>query len=200
LLFAGAAGAEYARHHGFLSIHLWASSPPVQPAVESAPPRAERPAALPTAALQNTPPEVTEPAPEAEPLPVATVSAAPVETPAQLFSEANDFRRNGKEAQSVPLYRKLQRSYPGSAEAEVSYATLGSLLLERGRAQEALTQFDHYIDHGGALLEDVLAGKASALSRLGRARDERRTWESLLSRFPSSVYAARAKARLAELQ
>jgi TolA-binding protein len=200
LLFAGVAGAEYARHYGLPSMHLWASSPPVQPAVESAPPHAERPAIAPTAAVENTPPEMTELAPRAEPSPVAIVSAAPVETPAQLFSEANDLRRNGKEAQSVPLYRKLQRSYPGSAEAEVSYATLGSLLLERGRAQEALTQFDHYIEHGGALLEDVLAGKASALSRLGRARDERRTWEGLLSRFPSSVYAARARARLAELQ
>jgi TolA-binding protein len=199
LLFAGAAGAEYARHYGFLATHFWMGSPTAATTAEQPSSPSKRPATAPPGTSESTLPEVTEPVPQPEPAPVAIVSATPTETAAQLFSEANDLRRNGKEAQSVGLYRKLQRTFPGSAEAEVSYATLGSLLLERGKAQESLAQFDHYVEHGGPLLEDVLAGKASALVRLGRARDERRTWESLLSRFPSSVYAGRAKTRLAEI-
>jgi TolA-binding protein len=201
LLFAGAAGAQYVRNYGLLSRHLWMKPPPVEGIVESPEPRG-RGSLTPVTASERGMVPVTELATSAEPAPppVAVVSPpSPIETPAQLFSEANDLRRSGKEAQSIAAYRKLQRTFPGSAEAEVSYATLGSLLLDRARPPEALAQFDHYVEHGGPLLEDVLAGKASALGRLGRARDERRTWENLLSRFPSSVYAGRAKARLAEL-
>jgi len=121
------------------------------------------------------------------------------ETAAQVFAEANDLRRTGSDSQAIATYRKVERMFPGSPEAEQSYATLGSLMMEHGSPQEALGQFDHYIDRGGPLLVDVLAGKASALQRLGRTTDERRTWETLLERFPKSVHAARAQARLAEL-
>ena len=93
----------------------------------------------------------------------------------------------------------MERLFPGSPEAQQSYATLGSLMMEHGGSQEALSQFDHYIERGGPLLVDVLAGKATALQRLGRTAEERRTWETLLDRFPKSVHAARAKSRLAEL-
>jgi len=205
LLFAGAAGAQYARHIGLLRSHLWATAPLSEPSTETAEVRTKHGSPSPAAVSENTPsiaegaeatPSIDTPSPVAAP---AAIAPTPTETSGQLFSEANDLRRGGKGAQSIAVYRKLQKLFPGSPEAEISYATLGSLLLEQTRAQEALAQFDHYIDRGGPLLEDVLAGKASALGRLGRSREERKTWESLLSRFPSSVYAGRAKVRLAEL-
>jgi TolA-binding protein len=121
------------------------------------------------------------------------------ETAAQVFADANELRRTGKDSQAMVTYRKVERLFPGSPEAEQSYATLGSLMMEHGSPQEALGQFDHYLERGGPLLVDVLAGKAGALQRLGRAGEERRTWETLLERFPKSVHATRAKTRLAEL-
>ena len=43
-----------------------------------------------------------------------------------------------------------------------------------------------------------MAGRATALEKLGRAGDARRAWESLLVLFPSTPYAAHARARLDE--
>jgi outer membrane protein assembly factor BamD (BamD/ComL family) len=121
------------------------------------------------------------------------------ETAAALFSQANELRRMGKDGQAIVLYRKLQRVFPGTPQAEQSYATLGQLSLQHLGADEALTQFDRYLAHEGPLAEDVLVGRAIALQRLGRGHEERRTWETLLRRFPSSVHAPRAKTRLDDL-
>ncbi len=198
VLVAGAAGAQYVRRSPFLRAYFW-TAPITEPSVEpSTTDRPKRVAPAAPVAEAVAPSPAVEPDPPAA-APAVVAPAVPAETAGQLFSEANDLRRSGKGAQSIPLYRKLQKLFPGSPQAEISYATLGSLLVEQGRPQEALGQFDHYVERGGPLLEDVLAGKASALARLGRSSDERRTWETLVSRFPSSVYAGRAKARLAEL-
>jgi hypothetical protein len=118
---------------------------------------------------------------------------------AALFVQANELRRAGKDDQAIALYRRLQHLFPGSLQAEQSNATLGQLLLQRSSANEALSQFDRYLSHAGPLTEDVLVGRALSLERLGRSHEERKTWESLLQHYPTSVHAARAKARLAEL-
>ena len=39
-----------------------------------------------------------------------------------------------------------------------------------------------------------------ALERLGRADDEKRTWQRLLAEHPNSVYASQAKQRLEALR
>jgi tetratricopeptide (TPR) repeat protein len=122
------------------------------------------------------------------------------ETAAALFSRANDLRRIGRDDQAIQTYRKLQRLFAGTPQAEQSYATLGLLLLEHFSADEALTQFDRYLAGEGLVTEDVLVGRALALQRLGRTHEERATWETLLHRFPSSVHATRAKTRIAELR
>jgi TolA-binding protein len=116
-----------------------------------------------------------------------------------LFAQANELRRAGHDDQAMALYRRLQHLFPGSPQAEQSNATLGQLLLQRSSSDEALSQFDRYLSHAGPLTEDVLVGRALSLERLGRAHDERRTWEALLQHYPTSIHAARAKARLAEL-
>jgi len=119
---------------------------------------------------------------------------------AELFAAANRLRRTGQDAQAIQTFNQLQRAFPTSGEAAVSHATLGSLLLQRGDAQAALLQFDRYVAHGGPVLEEALAGRARALARLGDSARERGAWQALLARFPRSVHAARARARLAELR
>jgi TolA-binding protein len=194
LLITGVAGARF-----------WSrvrSLPPTD-AVDSAPATAAkatpREPTNPPPALPENPGEGTESV-MTDPTPVhAQPSLEPRETAAQVFAEANELRRTGKDPQAMVTYRKVERLFPGTAEAQQSHATLGSLLMDHGNPQDALGQFDRYIEHGGPLLVDVLAGKATALQKLGRAAEERYTWETLLARFPKSVQATRAKTRLAEL-
>jgi TolA-binding protein len=71
-------------------------------------------------------------------------------------------------------------------------------MLELGQSSGALSQFDRYLSRKpqGPLAQEALFGKASALARLGRLAEERRTWETLLARFPKSVYRDRANERL----
>jgi hypothetical protein len=164
-----------------------------------------------------TPPEtapVTEPpaqaSPSAAPASEATTSEtsrkpAPNEavSASELFSRANQARREGKAKEAVRLYRSLQERFAGSSEELVSRVTLGRLLLDRlGDSRGALVQFNSYLASpgGGALREEAMVGRALALGRLGRAADERAAWRGLLEAFPRSTHEKRAKARLDELE
>ncbi|MGE0789044.1 MAG: tol-pal system YbgF family protein [Sandaracinaceae bacterium] len=121
--------------------------------------------------------------------------------PDALFATANAARRSGEHVEARRLYLQLQRAYPRSVEALVSRVSLGRLLLERmGQPAAALPHFDAYLAQSThtALAEEALFGRASALMRLGRRAQERAAWEQLLRRFPGSVYADRAHARLAD--
>ena len=121
-----------------------------------------------------------------------------------MFAEANAERRAGDVAGATKLYQELQRRYPHSREAEVSRVIVGRLSLEGARDPKlALEQFDsalntHDSDRAG-LDEEALFGRASALMRLGHPQEERRAWEQLIQQYPDSIYAERARARLAEL-
>jgi TolA-binding protein len=110
-------------------------------------------------------------------------------------------RREGDAARAQRLYRALQQRYPRSPEVEVSRVSLGRVELELGAARAALDQFERYLSKRprGPLAEEALFGKASALERLDRAKEERSTWEQLLATFPGSLYAERARMRLGVL-
>ena len=114
-------------------------------------------------------------------------------TAAALFSRANSARRAGRTSDAVALFTRLQREYPRSAEAAHSHLSLGRLLLAQHAPQAAL---DHFSRYRGPLAEEALLGRAQALAALGRLDEERGVWRELLDRFPKSVYAARARARL----
>jgi tetratricopeptide (TPR) repeat protein len=118
---------------------------------------------------------------------------------AGLFSHANRARWGGDHDRALELYRTLVEWYPGSTEAHESQAVLGSMLLVDGDAGAALHCFDNYLRTGGALREDVMADRARALGRLGRAHDELQAWSDLLRAFPASVHASFASSRLREL-
>ncbi len=154
---------------------------------------------------------VAEPAPQPEPITAPPImpaikpvvhapapAAAPRTGAAAMFDDANEARRRGDYARAIELHRELQERHPATREAQVSRATLGRLLLDRGDLVSALASFDDYLAHGhGELDEAVMVGRATALDRLGRTSEARRAWDALLAAFPSSPYAEHARGRVA---
>lgn len=183
--------------------------------------RAAAPRALEATASRKAPaaatpvlptPAVPEPAPapatvspkDATESPAEPAKAAPSEltSAAELFSHANQARREGKVKEAARLYRALQERFAGSGEELVSRVTLGRLLLDRlGDSRGALVQFNSYLASpgAGALREEAMVGRALSLGRIGRTTEERAAWKALLDSWPKSTHAKRAEARLAEL-
>ncbi len=118
-------------------------------------------------------------------------------TAAALFDAESDARRRTDYVQALAFHRELTTRFRPSAEAQVSRAVMGRGLLDRGRAEEALACFDDYLAVGsGNLGEEVMAGRATALERLGRVDDARGAWRRLLERYPATSYVSRATALL----
>ncbi|MBI5487259.1 MAG: hypothetical protein HY905_08000 [Deltaproteobacteria bacterium] len=197
-----------------------AGAPPARP---SPPPPAPLPPPLPAAIAPSGSDTTPRPAPDVTlpPAPVVRsrvpVPGRPAEppapqevpdglgpepTPAQLLAQANELRRTGAYVDAAGLYRELQRRYPGTREELVSRVTLGRVLLERlDDAAGALAIFDGYLTAapGGTLAEEAWVGRALALQRLDRTDEERAAWTTVLSLFPDSAHAERARRRLAEI-
>jgi hypothetical protein len=171
-------------------------------------------AAAPAKPAAPTPSAIAVHEPALAPLPVTPeeTTAGPAELPkaasseansaAEVFSRANQARRDGKAKEAARLYRVLQERFAGSSEELVSRVTLGRLLLDRlGDSRGALLQFNSYLASpgGGALREEAMVGRAISLGRIGRRTEERAAWKALLDTWPKSTHATRAEARLAEL-
>lgn len=201
--------------------HASATSPLPMPVGPSRSTGARPSAIAPTAVLTASTPEpaaAPAPAPLPEPVPklppaspravpaparVATTSpavpsAAPVaSTAAGLFEAANTARRTGDTNGALAGYDALERQFPSSPEARVAKATTARLLLDRGDAAGALRRFDAYLASGSTeLREEAMAGRATALERLGRDEEESRAWAALLATYPRTPYAAHARARV----
>lgn len=182
--------------------------PSAAPAVESraagAPPRSverpvERPVEPPVERPVEPPPaEAPMPpdSPPPKPAPSAHGPAHPVVTPEGLFERGEQLRRARHADAAIAIYRRLQATFPETGEARLSFALAGELLLERGRPGDALAQFDRHLSLNGEAGEEALAGRATALEQLHRTSEAAAAWRSLLARFPRSVYAERARARL----
>ena len=128
-----------------------------------------------------------------------SVTAEPVAVvgPAELFEVASEAQRRGDYGRVLDTDRELEQRYPTSREAQVARAIVGRLLLDRGDPSGALAKFDAYLAAGaGDLGEEAMAGRAMALDRLGKSDSAARAWAALAAAFPSSAYAARARARL----
>jgi TolA-binding protein len=146
------------------------------------------------ASPDRSPPEV----PAVKPLAPSKRVPARAEGAATLFAEANEARRSGDHARALALHRRLQQDFASSREAHASYGIEGRLLLDRGDAAAALASFEAYRQRGhGPLDESVLAGRASALERLGRNEDARAAWRLLLASFPDSPYGEHARRQAA---
>lgn len=140
-------------------------------------------------------PAVSTLAPAAAP---KTVAALDVGSPGELFASAASARRRGKAQEAMLLYDALQSRFPASAEANAADMALGMLRLQRGSARSALDHFTRYLSRNqrAELVPDALWGKAQALSSLGRVAEARRSYQSLLERYPDSTYAAAARSKL----
>jgi hypothetical protein len=175
------------------------AAPHVEAPTEQTVPVVEAPATpveLPPAATEAPSPPLATPAPVA-PRPVPRISDM---SASELLDAESDARRQGDYDRVVSLHRQLVSRFGGSREAQVSRATVGRLLLDRGNPADALTSFDAYLGAGaGALEEEALIGRATALERLGRRDEASRAWGDLLAAFPETPYAAHARTRLGGL-
>jgi TolA-binding protein len=121
-------------------------------------------------------------------------------TASSLFRDASAARRAGDFATARTLYVELQARFPSTNEARVSQVSLGKLLLSTGKPREAERAFAAYLRGGaGDLGEEALVGRASALAALGQANEERRAWQELTRKYPTSIYRARAETRIGAL-
>jgi TolA-binding protein len=185
--FVGAAALiAIAMHHATPVAHVSASTPfTAAPIVEA-----------PAVTIAET---LIAPAPIE---PVKAVSAQPQPTASQLFTRANELRREGHDGEAATTYRALQQRYPSSPEAVASHMTLGRLLLDRRHdPASALGEFDRYLATRvhGELREEALIGRAISLEQLTRDDEEKLAWQALLTEFPGSMYADQARGRLVTL-
>jgi TolA-binding protein len=126
--------------------------------------------------------------------------AASAAAAAALFAEANRARRDGNADRAVSLYGALQSRYPSSAESALSRALLAQLLLDRGSPDAALAGFDRYLAQDAPVLgAEALVGRARSLEQLGKTAGAVAAWAEVQKRFPGSVHARLAAARLAAL-
>ena len=205
IVIAGAAGAGGLGWRVLRSQQLEEASPatsaPAPPPVHA--PRApavSRPVAAPE-------PSTAEAEPPPQPSSPSVIRAAqraavaPPPTADELYRTANEARRGGQTAQAVARYRKLQKQFPGSAEARLSHVSLGRLLLQSDSARGALAQFDAYLAGGSGqrLAAEALFGRGRALQALGRRAEEVQNWRRLIGQYPNSAYAHHANRRLEEL-
>jgi TolA-binding protein len=119
---------------------------------------------------------------------------------ASLLLKANVARREGRAKEASSLYQFLVSHHPNSREALAAQVFHGRLLLDRlGQPSAALARFSAYLTsrNDGTLIEDALVGQALALERLGRGDSARASWQRVLTEYPTSVSAVRARAALA---
>jgi len=161
---------------------------PIRP-IETAPP------------VEAAPSEAPPPAevPRAKTAPSSHGAAHPTVTAGELFERGEKLRREGRADAAITTYQRLQATFPETAEARLSYAFGGQLLLKRGRPADALAQFDRHLRLDGEVGEEALAGRATALEQLHRKPEAIAAWKALLARYPRSIYAERARARLDDL-
>jgi anti-sigma factor RsiW len=175
-------------------------APALSPVFRTAEPPAARVAPPPVPALADVPGPAESPRPSNLPPRAASVRAAV--TAAALFERAGKLRRGGRAEAAIAGYRRLQEAFPDARETRLSFTLTGQLLLERGRPNDALAQFERHSkigEIGGDVGEEALVGRAAALEQLHRTADAIAAWKSLLERYPGSVYAGRARARLIQL-
>jgi len=111
--------------------------------------------------------------------------------PMRLLAQAQAAQARGELAVASAHYAELLTRFPQSAEASVARLARGRLLLQQGRAQEALAAFDAYLAQGGGLGQEARLGRIEALGRLGRDAERAKAVADFVARYPDTR-AARA--------
>jgi hypothetical protein len=154
--------------------------------------------------LQVVPTPTLAPVMTAAPQRKDSVASFVLEQPSELSAgalmrQASRARSLGEIDRAVALLSELQNEFSGTPEAHVSLVSLGKLLMQCGKPNAALQRFSSYLATSGPLEEEALVGRARSLAALGRASEERSTWQRLLARFPGSIYAGAARDRMVTL-
>jgi TolA-binding protein len=127
--------------------------------------------------------------------------SGPVDPEAELAA-ATLARSRGELEQAAQRYRTVIEHYPASRAAGAAQVALGRLLYtELGQPAAALDVLTGYLSRAGdtALTEEVLYYRGLCLQDQGRAAEARESYTRLLTQFPASLYAPRARAKLAQL-
>ena len=138
------------------------------------------------------------------PLTAAARSPRPVtEADAEAaLSLATQARSTGYEGEAVERYRHVIERFAHTRAAGAAHVALGRLLYtELAQPQAALPLFEAYLARGGAqeLAEEAMYHRGMCLLALRRTEDAGASFRQLLERFPGSMYAAQARARLSHL-
>lgn len=178
-----------------------APAPIIHPRISPPPPVQVEPAPIveepPPPPMVEAPVVVRERAVVLEKLTPPPPPPEPVITAPELFRLATQARTEGRRTDAEQTYRELTTRFPQSAEANVAHAVMGRLLLDLNRPTDALVELDAALASGDASLrEDALANRALALDSMNDAARAQAAWSQLLSEFPASIHAKRAKERL----
>jgi len=199
-------GRPLAVYLGIVKVQPVVPPEPVLPAPRT-PSRVSKPSD-PPAPIEEPAPEPTpivrvpEPQPVIHrPTPPPPPAPTPIEpTAAELFKSATTARSEGRFLDAERSYRELTTRFPDSAEASVTHSVLGRLLLDLGRPVDALPELEAALASSNASLrEDALANRALAFEAVGATTRASESWRLLLTEFPTSVHAKRARERLEAL-
>jgi len=149
-----------------------------------------------------------KPDPVAEPLePEADEAIEPetepaVPSPGELIRVARERRISGDWSGAAEAYQQVLTLHPGRPEAVTVLLPLAEIELEHlRRPAKALAHFSQYSAQrpSGALAEEASYGRCAALRALGQTAREIQALEEFLQKFPGSVHAKNARARLESL-
>jgi outer membrane protein assembly factor BamD (BamD/ComL family) len=116
---------------------------------------------------------------------------------AELFSEANLLRRQGRMSDACARYRTLLANHPSAREAPPARMALAKLLAG-SRPAEALEHYRRVAAQPGPLQAEALWGVVETARRLGQSAAEESALSRLVERYPNSPYAEAARTRGAD--
>lgn len=149
---------------------------------------------------RRPPPEVSSSAPAPSASVQVRPSPLPVEKPADRLGAANELRRAQRWREAEAAYLAVVTQAPAAPEAYVARLAAASLRLEHlGDPAGALRLYESSAP-GGALGVEGLFGTARCHRALGQSAEESAALTAVVSRYPTSLQADRARQRLRELQ
>jgi hypothetical protein len=138
--------------------------------------------------------------------PVPAPSAAPGATALEgddMLRQANELRAQRRWAESLALYERIMRTFPGTPQAYSSGVSAAYLRLDHtGDARGALLLFQSLArrEPGGSLSEEIDWGVARAYRALGDAQQEAKALEAFAINHPESPRISALRARMREIE
>jgi hypothetical protein len=200
-LAIAAAAAAYAWRHRAPATNAPPAAPESSPAVVVAPPAPATSASAPADSAESTAPYTAAPSVSAAPGP-ARPARAPSAEATDLLARANELRAARRWAEAAQTYERVLVLHASSSDATVATVAAADLHLDHlhdPKGALRLYRSARGAQGGGALAEQVSWGIARSTRALGDARAEQAALTEYLERYPSGLFAADARQRLADL-